>query len=261
MTQIGRIPHSELTGSHIGPRKPRDTLDWLSTLQLSPSFSYFLVSNMELGTQIEMESQNHGQTACWSVRGIKGANAILFNWCSVIHQVSCCPETGMGVAPGGLMGQGMAHSFMKNLRCFSILFLPVRLRKLHWLETVHGYEDDASVEMRFCLFSCWTLSMVLLVDTLIGLILSPAGQPWCLLVEFEENKSIQAAGFSPKCPIIGMTLWVENDSWGLKLKKKKRPKRASSSCWNNESQIEIDPLSGSSFKLVSSHLPPSLRWL
>lgn len=79
MTQIGRIPHSELTGSHIGPRKPRDTLDWLSTLQLSPSFSYFLVSNMELGTQIEMESQNHGQTACWSVRGIKGANAILFN--------------------------------------------------------------------------------------------------------------------------------------------------------------------------------------
>ena len=56
---------------------------------------------------------------------------------------------------------------MKNLRCFSILFLPVKLRKPHCIETVYGYKDDALVDVKFCLFSCWTLSMVLLVDTLI----------------------------------------------------------------------------------------------
>lgn len=27
MTQIGSIPHGEVTGPHTGPRKPRDTLD------------------------------------------------------------------------------------------------------------------------------------------------------------------------------------------------------------------------------------------
>ena len=27
MTQVGSIPHGEVTGPHTGPRKPRDTLD------------------------------------------------------------------------------------------------------------------------------------------------------------------------------------------------------------------------------------------
>ena len=30
MTQVGSIPHAEVTGPHAGPRKPRDTLDWTS---------------------------------------------------------------------------------------------------------------------------------------------------------------------------------------------------------------------------------------
>ena len=65
------------------------------------------------------------------------------------------------------MNQGMACSFMKHLRCFSILFLPVRLRKPHCIETVYDYKDDTLVDVKFCLFSCWTPSMVLLADTLI----------------------------------------------------------------------------------------------
>lgn len=166
--------------------------------------------------QTELESQSPGQTTCWSIKGTKG---VLFNWSSASQQVSCCPDAGMGVSPGGLTNQGMACSFMKNLRCFSILFLPVKLRKPHCIETVYGYKHDALVDVKFCLFSCWTLSMVLLVDTLIWFILSPIGQPWCSLLEFKENKSIQAAGFSKKCPIIEMTLWAENDSWDLKLNK------------------------------------------
>lgn len=42
MTQIGSIPHGELTGSHRGPRKQRGTLDRPSTLQLSQN----VVSNL-----------------------------------------------------------------------------------------------------------------------------------------------------------------------------------------------------------------------
>lgn len=78
MTQIGSIPHGEVTGPHTGPRKPRDTLDWMSldSLQFCPSFSHFLVNNTELDMQIELESQSHGQTTCWGIRGTKG---VLFN--------------------------------------------------------------------------------------------------------------------------------------------------------------------------------------
>lgn len=78
MTQIGSIPHGEVTGPHTGPRKPRDTLDWTSlySVQFYPSFSHFLVNNTELDMQIELESQSHGQTTCWGIRGTKG---VLFN--------------------------------------------------------------------------------------------------------------------------------------------------------------------------------------
>lgn len=75
------------------------------------------------------------------------------------------------------MDQGVVHSFVKNLRCFFVTFLSLRLRKLHCLETLYSSKDCALAEVRFSLLSCWTLSMGLLIDTPIQLILSPVGQP------------------------------------------------------------------------------------
>lgn len=41
------------------------------------------------------------------------------------------------------MDQAVAYSCMKNLRCLSTPFLPVRLRAQHHLELFSGYKDGA----------------------------------------------------------------------------------------------------------------------
>lgn len=68
-------------------------------------------------------------------------------------------------------------SFMKNLGRLSISLLPVRLSEQHRLETFNGYKNGALVKVRTCLFTSWTLSISLLIDTIKQLILCPIGLP------------------------------------------------------------------------------------